>query len=138
MKALSWVLNLAAVAVIIMAISVLGPMMETKFFPVYAKFKIVDVQPIADGKASVLTIELRKLRECIPQGYAWYSSDLGSFVQQLNVVSNTRNPAPVLPVGKYVLKFTIDGITAADLPSLYAETFSRCHPLWITRTVVFP
>lgn len=138
MKALSWVLNLAAVAVFIMALSVLGPMIESRFFPVYAKFKILDMQPTADGKASVLTIELRKLRDCIPQGYAWYSSDLGSFIQQLNVVSNTRNAAPVLPLGRHVSKFTIDGIKPADLPSLYAETFSRCHPLWVTRTVVFP
>ena len=138
MKALSWILNLAAVAVFIMAVSVLGPALETKFFPVYAKFKIIDIQPTPDGKASVLTIELRKLRDCLPQGYAWYSGDLGSYVQQLNVISNTRNPAPVLPLGKHVLKFTVDGIVPADLPHLYAETFSRCNPIWTAKTVVFP
>ena len=138
MRFVGWLLNLAIAAVILMGVFTIGPLMETQFLPVYAPFKIINVEPVADGKASRFTIEFRKLRDCAPRGYAWYTTDLGSYTQSLNVTADTSNPVPNMPVGKFTTAFTIDGVTAADIPSLYAETYSNCHPFWITKTIVFP
>lgn len=53
----------------------LGPLLETKFNPVFSKFQIVNVDPHPNG---------------------------------------------------------------VDIPNLHAETFSRCHPFWVTRSEIYP
>lgn len=134
MKAISWLLNLAVVATAIMAFYTIGPLLETKLFPVYSKFKILEVK---QGDGLTFTIEIRKLRDCAPQGWAWYTTDLGGYIQQLDVAPR-RQQTPKMPLGKHLTTFKITEIAASDIPSLYAETFSNCHPFWVTRSVVFP
>lgn len=137
MRAIGWLLNCAFVAIVLLGITAIGPEIETRWNPVYAKFKIVSVDPV--GLDAVrFTVDLYKFRDCLPQGYGWYSGDLGSYNRQLNVVAQSQNTAPKLPVGKSRSVFVVHGITLREVPGIWAETYSRCHPFWMTRSVVFP
>ncbi len=136
-KLLNVMVNLTIVILSILAITVLGPEIETRWFPVYSKFRILKIEPGPEG-GSTVTVEFSKFRNCIPQGYAWYNGDFGNNYRQLEVTSRRPNPSPSLPIGR--THSTLDvRITPDEFASgIWAETFSRCHPFWVTRSVVFP
>ncbi len=131
-------LNCALAVLALLAIGYFGPMLETRFYPVFSKFKIISIVDIPGEDAATLSIEGYKLRDCIPQGYAWYSGDFGTYLRQLNVAGNARNQAPMIPLGKFYSTFKVEGLRESTAPKLYAETFSRCWPFWVTRSVVYP
>lgn len=138
-SALNFAITSSGAAVLFMALFILGPVVETKFFPVYSKFEIVSVEPYGKGQ-SLATFRFTKYRQCDPQGFAWYSGELGAAFRQLTVKMQapTDNPAP-RPLGlqetsPYIIDATPDQIRRA----VFAEIYNRCHPLWTTRSEIYP
>jgi hypothetical protein len=117
----------------VIAFFTLGPMTETKFWPVYGKFRIVDMDDLQDGLRIVARFE--KKRNCDPQGYGWY---LGEFGIMKQVVTRSGDLVVHRPIGIQLGTFFIKDLTTKDVPYLYAEVYHHCHPLWITRTIIYP
>lgn len=132
-RALDWFLNAVIVVLILLGIFVAGPEIETRWFPAYSRFEVLKIEP--HEKGSKVTVRYSKFRDCIPQGYAWYLGDLGDNMRQLTVSANLT--APSLPIGRHTSTQIIEVTPEEFAGSLYAEVFSKCHPFWITRSVVF-
>lgn len=132
-RILDWLLNASIGVVMLLAIFVVGPEIETRFFPVYSRFELIEAVPF--NKGSKIVVRYTKFRHCFPQGYAWYSGDLGKSLRQLSVSAHPR--VPIQSVGRHEQTIEIDVTPPEIMNNLYAEVFSRCHPLWITRSVVF-
>lgn len=126
-------LNAAIVVVALLFTFVLVPVIETRWFPVYSLFEVVSIEP--SEKGSKVTFRFTKFRDCWPQGYAWYAGDLGRGLKQLNV--NSRLSAPRTPLGRNQTTLDIEITPEEFAGPLYAEVYSRCHPFWTTRSVVF-
>jgi len=59
-------------------------------------------------------------------------------MRQLDVKSRRVVPAPSVPVGRHRTKLDVDVNPVEFANGIYAEVFSRCHPFWVTRSVVLP
>lgn len=121
----------------ILAIWTLGPILETKYFPVYSKFKVLSVKEVDEGLEFM--VRFTKFRNCDPQGYAWYVGDFSTGVHQIPArglapVGTIHRPLGTQNAGPFLLR----NIQLIDIPNLYAEIYHHCHPLWITRTVIYP
>jgi hypothetical protein len=126
-------LNAAIVVVILLFIFVFLPVIETRWFPVYSPFEVINIEP--SKKGSKVTFRYTKYRDCFPQGYSWYTNDLGRGLRQLGVTP--RLTAPQTPVGRNQTTMEIEITPEEFAGPLYAEIYSRCHPFWVTRSIVF-
>lgn len=138
MRFVSWVLDVAFAAIVLVLVWIIGPELETRWYPAYSHFQVLDVQPGKEPGHSVITVEFTKYRDCFPQGYAWYSGDLGNTFRQIEVFSRRTPGSAILPTGRH--KVTLD--VAVDpiefVTGIRAEIFNRCHIFWVTRSVVLP
>jgi hypothetical protein len=125
------------VLVLIMVTWTVGPWIETTYFPVYSKFSVVEVKPHIEGLE--LTLRFTKLRNCDPQGFAWYVGDLGPGKRELPIARSQPYSTVHRPLGTQMTQpLVVRGLRIEDLPQLYAEVYNRCHPLWITRSIIYP
>lgn len=138
MKLISFVLTILLSMVLIVLFFSLGPLAEGKLFPVYSHFTIVSADP--DNEGVRVVFRYTKYRNCDPLGYQWYADDsdgLGPGVKVLNI-KRIAPPNPK-PLGTQLSNpIIIEGITPLELPNVRASIFSRCHPLWVTETIVRP
>lgn len=139
MKWVSFTLSVLLSMTMILVFFAVVPEMETKFYPVYSKFRLVNAQQVGDK--TIASFEFTKFRNCAPQGFGFYAGELGATAQQLSVrvrASDLRR-LPV-PLGTQIsAPYEIEGITAKELSNtVYAIVYSHCHFLWITRSVIFP
>lgn len=132
-RLLNALLNAAIVIITLLFIFVFVPAIETRWFPVYSLFEVVEIAP--SDKGSKVTFRYTKFRDCYPQGYAWFSGDIGRGYKQLNIVP--RVSVPQTPVGRHQTTMEIEITPEEFTGPLYAEIYSRCHPFWVTRSVVF-
>lgn len=138
MKVFQLFLWMLLTMVLILGIWSIGPVIETRYFPVYSKFTITKMEEVDEGMN--FTARFTKYRNCDPQGFAWYIGDLGTgarVVPARGVVPSTgavHRPVGTHLVGPVLLK----DITMSDVPYLYAEIYHHCHPLWVTRSVIYP
>ena len=136
MKAAQLMLYILGSMVLILAIFTIGPMVETRYFPVYSKFRIIET--VAKEKGLEVTARFTKFRNCDPQGFAWFIGDFKGLMQ-LPVRSIVLPGTVHRPLGtQLTAPFLVQGLAAEDLQYLYAETYHHCHPLWITRSVIYP
>lgn len=138
MKFISWVLDVALAAIMLVLVWVLGPEIESRWYPAYSKFEVLDVQPKADPEKSTITVEFTKYRDCFPQGYAWYSGDLGNTFRQIEVFSRRTPGSAILPVGRHKITLDVNVAPEEFINGISAEIFNRCHIFWVTRSVVLP
>lgn len=136
-EALNWLFSILFVMVLVLVVFTVGPMVETKYFPVYSKFTITNAVPTPEGLRVIASFT--KFRNCNPQGYAWYLGDFGMGMRQLTTIQHI----PYIPVNKPLgtqttRPFEIKDLRIEDLPNVSAEIYNRCHPLWITRSVIYP
>lgn len=133
------VLSACGLAVFTIGFFVVGPWAETKFFPVYSKFRIISIEPSGDD-ASTITFEFEKNRACEPKGMAWYFGEPGTTFRQLRIdvtASGIRNRA--LPVGKHTSReYLMDATPDEIRDATFAEIFNTCHPFWTTRSEIYP
>lgn len=138
MKILNFVFAVLVSMLLILGFFLLGPEIETRFFPVYSKFRLISAEALPDGK-TFARFEFTKFRNCDPQGFAFFNGELGTAFTQ--VTTRVRGSAiRARPLGtqqSYPYEFT--DITPEELATtVFAEIYSHCHPLWTTRTKVYP
>lgn len=121
----------------ILTIWTLGPIVETKYWPVYSKFRVLSVKQTNEGLEFM--VRFTKYRNCDPQGYAWFVGDFNTGAHQIPArgigpVGTVHRPLGTQNAGPFLLR----NLTYEDIPNLYAEIYHHCHPLWITRSVIYP
>ena len=137
-QALNFALSSCGALVLMMGIFTIGPEIETRFWPVYSKFEIVSIEPYGKDQ-SLATFRYNKLRQCAPQGFAWYAGELGGAFRQLTVKTETPTTGTVRPLGLQLSSpYVIDAKPETIRSAVFAELYSRCWPLWTTRSVIYP
>jgi hypothetical protein len=128
-----------SVCVFISAVFVIGPWIETKWFPAYSKFKIVSIERAGDRQSRVI-FRFTKNRQCEPVGNSWFFGEPGAAFRQLKVqIDNQDAFTAVRPLGTqtsnpYVLDATVEELANAT----FAVIYNRCHPFWLTRSEIYP
>lgn len=133
MKYAQPLLTVVGVMVAIIAFYTVGPMLETRFWPVYSRFRIVEAVDTPDGLRVVA--RFTKYRDCAPQGYGWYVGEFGIMRQ---VITRSSDTVITRPMGMQLGTFVVKDLTLKDLPYLYAEVYHNCYPLWTTRSIIYP
>jgi len=139
MKMVNFALSVVAAMLLLMSFFTFGPLVESKFFPVYSKFRIIEAEDSPQGARAIF--EFNKYRNCDPQGFAFYNGELGQAFHHVMVnVENTSPGSRLRPLGPQLTSvYNLRNVTVDDLKSsVFAEIYSRCHPLWITRTKIYP
>lgn len=117
----------------------LGPALETRYFPVYSKFKIVDLTETSDGGSEV-TFSFYKRRSCAPSGINWFIGDPDGAYRQTELIS--ARPTTIAnnrPVGSHVsIPYKVDVAPDVLRARGFASIYSNCHPFWVTRSVIYP
>ena len=135
---LNFGLTTSAVAVLVMGVYTIGPWLETKFLPVYSRFEIMQIEPYGEGQTRAI-FKFTKYRQCEPQGFAWYTGELGAAFRQLRVKVESTGSVPSRPLGVQMTSpYVIDATPAQVKDATFAEIFSTCHPFWTTRSVIYP
>jgi hypothetical protein len=133
MRIIHLVLHILLTMMLILAIFTLGPMLETKYWPVYSHFTVVKARNVPAGLE--VTARFTKNRNCAPQGYGWY---LGEFGIMKQVITRSSDITVHRPLGNQIGVFTVEELRLDDLDYLYAEVYHHCHPLWLSRSVIYP
>ena len=133
------VLSCIGTALIIAAVFLIGPELETRFWPVYSKFKVQTVEEQPDGTSKV-TFEYTKHRWCEPLGFSWFVGEPGAAFRQLRVVpADPDESTMVRPLGRNKsVPYIIDATPSQLEGRVYGEIFNRCHPAWSSRTAIYP
>jgi len=137
MKYLNLLLQVCFFVVLVIVIWSAGPYLETKFMPVYSRFDAVTIEPHDDG--TLVKFQYTKLRNCDPQGFSFFEGDIGASFRQIVVQPLATLPNP-RPVGEQVsLPYLFRGISPTTFRrNVFGEIYNRCHPLWTTRSVIYP
>ncbi len=135
-KIANWLLAVIAVLLSIMAVAFVGPAVETRFFPVYSRFVVVTAEDHEGG--TLATFRFTKYRQCDARGWAWFIGEFGAVSRQVEV-----KPAEGIrqdrPLGASVSSPYVIAAAPDDVRNrMHAEIYSRCHGLWLTRSVVYP
>lgn len=125
----------------ILTVWTIGPSVESNFWPVTSKLKIVSLTETPEG-FSVLSANFRKYRDCEYIGISWYQGDrINGFakVSTMRVKPNDDTPLPRSPAGlqsagPWEIKLTNDQL----LHNSFAILTHRCHPFWVTTTYFYP
>lgn len=120
---------------------VLGPAVETRWFPVLNKMTILDVRPLTGSTSAVYT-EFSKRRSCEYMGIAWYRGNEDKNFERVSMVS-MRDPgdtsSPSRPVGSQRAGPWRIAMPAEEVrENSFVQVFHRCHPLWTTMTRFYP
>jgi hypothetical protein len=132
---------LTFVIVLLLVYSV-GPLIETRLFPVVGKLQILTMTDDPQGN-TVVDVAFDKRRDCEYVGLAWFrgrhDSELG-FMRVAVVTraaSDTSNPNR--PTGRQQAGPWTIAVPPAEIASnSFAVLYHRCHPFWITRTEFYP
>jgi hypothetical protein len=136
---LDLVLSALGAAVLVVAVLILGPEIETRVNPVYSKFTILSIVGQPDGTSKVV-FRYRKERQCDPQGFSWYVGEPGAAFRQLKVTpADPSEATPVRPIGENTsVPYVIDATPEQLIERGYGEIFNRCHAAWTSRTIIYP
>jgi hypothetical protein len=126
-------------ALILSAVFILGPEMESRLWPAYSKFTLLSVEPMPEGQSKVV-FRYTKLRQCVPQGFSWFLGEPGAANRQLKVVSaDGKRSSEPRPVGENTsAPYIVDAAPDEFRSRAFAEIFSQCHPVWTTRSKIYP
>jgi len=120
---------------------VVGPPIETRFYPVVSKLQILSMKE-APGGETILMAEFKKLRACDFLGIAWFrKQDDGTFervpVQLLRRpgdISSPNRPEGAQRSGPWII-----GMPPSDIPTnSFARLSHTCHKMWTTTTDFYP
>lgn len=120
---------------------VIGPLAESKYFPVVSKLQMLEIKPI-DADRSYVTAEFTKKRDCEYIGVAWYRLMPNGVLERVPMVVRRRagdDSSPNRPIGTTVAGPWEVGMPHNQIKGLsVVEVFHRCHPFWTTRTPFYP
>jgi len=120
---------------------VVGPPIETRFFPVVSKLQILSMERTPEGYAK-LRAGFTKLRNCEYVGISWYVGNREASFERV-AISLMRDQkdtgSPNRPLG---YQRAGPWIVAISPEEVKAESFVRlshvCHPFWVTYTDFYP
>lgn len=128
--------SMIVVMISVMLVLWVGPAAETRFFPVYSRFEVVTAEKSPDG--TIATFKFTKYRDCEARGWAWYVGEFGALSRQVEVKHvngiSTRRKLGEGITSPYLIAAEPDQVRN----EMHAEILSRCHPLWLSRSVVRP
>ncbi|KQT54611.1 hypothetical protein ASG43_03225 [Aureimonas sp. Leaf454] len=118
-----------------------GPALETRFFPALGKMKITSVEALT-GETSIVRTAFSKLRACEYLGIAWYYGSEAGVFERVSMVP-IRNPddtsSPNRRVGLQRAGPWRITIPEGDVRTRsYVQAFHRCHPFWTTVSEFYP
>ena len=126
-------------AILIMAVFIIGPEIETRFFPVYSTFKVDSITSLPGGQSKV-TFQYTQYRWCDPMGFAWYVGEPRGAFRQLKVVPEDPEASskirPLRPNNS--VPYIIDATASQHSGRVYGEIHNRCQPAWSFRTLIYP
>lgn len=139
MKIIHMALNIIIALLLLMGFFAFGPVIESRFFPVYSKFQLTSAVPTDDGNTRAI-FTFTKFRNCAPQGFAFFNGELGNAFYQVTTRVQGGPDTRARPLGtQESYPYELVGITPEDLATtVFAEIYSHCHSLWLTRTKVYP
>lgn len=139
LKMLDLGMTIAAIVITLGGFLLLGPKLETRFFPVYSKFQIFSIKQTAEGESEVV-FSYTKLRNCAPAGINWFVGEPGSAFRQVDLVSvRPNNTAVNRPLGSNIsVPYTVDVTPDAFRDQGFASIYSNCHPFWVTQSIIYP
>lgn len=118
-----------------------GPTLETKFYPVVDRFDFVSVDWNDGGLSAIVTITFTKKRECEYNGVAWYQSIGVVNPAWIRVV--VRDPRGLVelsrPLGRQIVgPWHVYMPTANVRERSRVLAYHRCHAFWTTISVMYP
>lgn len=120
---------------------VVGPAVETAFFPAVSKLKILSIAPAEGGQAEI-TAEFTKLRDCEYVGIAWYHGQPSGGFERVPVILLRKEgdtSSPNRPTGTQRAGPWIIGVPPEEIAkNSFARLSHRCHPFWLTTTDFYP
>lgn len=135
--AVNFALSSVGAMVLMMGVLIIGPYLETKFWPAYSAFEIESVEPYEGGKSKVV-FRYTKYRQCEPQGFSWFAGELGAAYRQINIRS-LDGPQPPRQLGQNLSNtYVVDVPPNVLINGTFAEIYSKCHFLWTTRSEIYP
>lgn len=117
----------------------LGPVVETRYFPVFKDFRLVSIDRLEPGRSRVV-VAFQKVRNCEPAGYAWFrGSRHGDEFSEIEVRSVTMGNSVGRPVGPQLSAPFEVTANPEDLSNIFVNVFSRCpFQPWISKTEAYP
>lgn len=119
-----------------------GPQIETRYFPVVSKLKILRLQADIDGN-SIVQAEFTKIRNCEYLGLAWFRGKNGGFgfervpveiMRQDNDRSSPDRPVGTQRAGPWIVHMTPEDLMANS----FARLSHKCHGFWVSTTDFYP
>lgn len=125
---------------VVFIVFTVGPQLETRFWPVVSKLKILSIEEVAGQ--SQLTARFTKFRNCEYIGLSWFRGRLDGNFERVRVTI-LRQPgddgSPNRPPGTQTSGPWLVAIPPADLRgNSFARLSHRCHFLWLTTTDFWP
>lgn len=118
-----------------------GPAVETRFFPVVSKLTVTSLAADETGQA-VIGAQFTKLRDCEYLGIAWYRGSPSGQFERVPVILQRQEgdtSSPNRPTGTQRAGPWIIGMPPAEIPgNSFARLSHRCHPFWVTTTDFYP
>lgn len=132
-------LTLMGLFIVALGVFVLGPAIETRFFPVYSKFSILTIRPLESGGSEVV-FRYFKNRRCEPAGFMWFVGEPGAAFRQIAVESDRPTSTRVnRSVGENTsVPYRVDVAPDVLAKQGFASVYSNCHPFWVTRSAIYP
>lgn len=122
-------------------IFIVGPAIETRFFPAVSKLTITSIETTDDGLARI-TAQFTKLRDCEYLGIAWYHGSAAGDFERVPVILMRQegdNSSPNRPTGTQRAGPWIIGMPPGEIAgNSFARLSHRCNPFWVTTTDFYP
>ena len=140
-----WAIKVFCAGVILFATAVtiftIGPAIETRYFPVVSKLRILSIEPEGDGAR--IMAEFTKLRGCEYIGLSWFHRlGEGNGFERVPLILLRRpgdEGSPNRPEGRQRAGPWIVGVPPPEIAgNSFAQLFHRCHPFWVTTTEFYP
>lgn len=122
--------------VVISAVRIFGPEIETRLFPVYSKFEIHSIESVSPTQTRVV-FEFQKLRQCEPRSASWADDELG---QEYKIILEGDPNLVPRDLGQQLSRPRLFDASVDEVENrLVAYIVSRCPFMpWDTRSEVFP
>jgi len=126
----------------IFALWMIGPKVETTYFPVVSKLEILSMTAGSEPGTTVITTAFDKFRTCDYLGLAWYRGKQDTVFERVSVVLQRKTgdtSSPNRPTGRQTSGPWIIGMPIEEIKqNSFAQLFHRCHPFWTTITEFYP
>jgi hypothetical protein len=128
-------------AATIQTVLIVGPWIETRYFPPVSKLTILAMHDDADGNA-VIDAYFTKQRDCEYIGISWFRGQPSGDFERVPVILQRRDgdtSSPNRPVGSQRAGPWIVGVPSVDIPKdSFARLHHRCNPFWVSTTDFYP